>query len=118
MEDELNGENTRFTPMYRSGRRNDYFAVEMRSANIDKLKEPNREIVPLPPNFSRLYKSLLSGLPNEFDLGVSSCLALSLNDSRIPLHPQHFSMFIDILCAHAGVFGSGLYNLFLYKLSN
>uniref|UniRef100_A0A7E4V9C4 ARID domain-containing protein n=1 Tax=Panagrellus redivivus TaxID=6233 RepID=A0A7E4V9C4_PANRE len=57
------------------------------------------------PDYSRIIKSLVSGLPNEVDFAMNA-LKLMSAPGPILLNLENCPMLISLLIAHAGVYGS------------
>lgn len=60
-----------------------------------------------PSEYSRIERSLMSGLPNELDFAVNVCLLLS-TEGRHTLKGTKALRIVELLLSHVGISKEGL----------
>ncbi|VDM53842.1 unnamed protein product [Angiostrongylus costaricensis] len=102
IDDMLDGEMSRSR-----GRQVSFFATNECPVGIGRnheyIRRDERGNPSTEPDYSRLTKSLLSGLPNEVDFAMNVCTLLSHPGPRL-LRLSHVPNIITLLVAHCGIF--------------
>uniref|UniRef100_A0A158PAY4 ARID domain-containing protein n=1 Tax=Angiostrongylus cantonensis TaxID=6313 RepID=A0A158PAY4_ANGCA len=102
IDDMLDGEMSRSR-----GRQVSFFATNECPVGIGRnheyIRRDERGNPSTEPDYGRLTKSLLSGLPNEVDFAMNVCTLLSHPGPRL-LRLSHVPNIITLLVAHCGIF--------------
>nr|CDJ90703.1 AT-rich interaction region domain containing protein [Haemonchus contortus] len=102
IDDMLDGEMSRSR-----GRQSSFFATNDCPVGMGRsheyIRRDERGNPSTEPDYARLTKSLLSGLPNEVDFAMNVCTLLSHPGPRL-LRLSHAPNIITLLVAHCGIF--------------